>query len=83
MQIGEQDQLWEEPHIPEVAELQGGLAGDPDERVPPLLAPPGEGGSHHTDVRAAQAAMGGVLWSLGLEQDTPLVGTEPSAQVFG
>ena len=51
VQIGEQDQLWEEPHIPEVAELQGGLAGDPDERVPPLLAPPGEGGSHHAEVR--------------------------------
>ena len=67
------------PRIPEVAELQGGLVGDADERVPLLLAPPGEGGSYHAEVRAAQAAAGGALWSLGLEPDTPRVGTEPSA----
>ena len=50
MQIGEQDQLWEEPSIPEVAEFQGGLVGDADERVPLLLMPPGEGGSHHAEL---------------------------------
>ena len=71
------------PRVPEVAELQGGLVGDADERVPLLLAPPGEGGSHHAEVRAAQTAAGGVLRSLGLEQNTPRVGAEPSAQVFG
>ena len=70
-------------NIKEVAGLQGGLVGDADECVPLLLAPPGEGGSQHAEVRAAQAATGGVLWSLGFEPDTPRVGTEPSAQVFG
>ena len=55
------------PRVPEVAKLQG----DADERVPLLLAPPGEGGSYHAEVRAAQAAAGGVLLSLGLEPDMP------------
>ena len=71
------------PRTPEVTELQGGLVGDTDERVPLLLAPPREGGSHHTEVSEAQTAEGGVLQSLGLEQDATRVGTEPSAQVFG
>ena len=53
--------------VPEVAELQGRLVGDADERVPLLLAPSGKSGSHHAEVREAQAAKGGVLWSLGLE----------------
>ena len=39
-----------------------------------------EGGSHHVEVLEAQTAEGGVLWSLGLEQDAPRVGSEPSAQ---
>ena len=71
------------PRVPEVAELQGGLVGDADERVPLLLAPPGEGGSHHAEVHEAQTAEGGVLQSLGLEQDSARVGSEPSAQIFG
>ena len=71
------------PLVPEVAELQGRLIGDANDCVPLLLAPPGEGGSHHAEVREAQATAGGVLWSLGLEPDTPRVRTEPSAQVFG
>ena len=33
-------------------------------------------------VLEAQTAEGGVLWSLGLEEDAPRVGCEPSAQVF-
>ena len=71
------------PRVPEVTELQGGLIGDADERVPLLLAPPGEGGPHHAEVREAQTAEGGVLRSLGLEQDSARVGSEPGAQVFG
>ena len=71
------------PPVSEVAELQGGLVGDADECVPLLLAPPGEGGPHHAEVREAQTAEGGVLRSLGLEQDSARVGSEPGAQVFG
>ena len=71
------------PCVPEVAELPGGLIGDAAEHVPLLLAPPREGGSPPAEVRAAQAATGGVLRSLGLESDTPRVGIEPGAQVFG
>ena len=71
------------PPVPEVAELQGGLVGDADECVPLLLAPPREGGPHHAEVHEAQTAEGGVRWSLGLEQDSAQVGSEPSAQVFG
>ena len=69
--------------VPEVAELQGGLVGDADERVPLLLAPPGEGGSHHAEVCEAQTAEDGVLRSLGLEKDSARMGGEPGAQVFG
>ena len=69
--------------VPEVAELQGRLVGDANEPVPLLLAPPGEGGSHHAEVCVAQTAAGRVLRSLGPEQDTPCVGSEPSAQVSG
>ena len=54
------------PRIPEVAELQGGLLGDADERVPLLLA----------QSRLLRAE------SLGLEQDEPRMGSEPIAQVF-
>ena len=35
------------PRGPEVSELQGGLVGDADERVPVLLAPPRAGGPHY------------------------------------
>ena len=69
--------------IPEVAELQGRLVRDADEQVSLLLAPPRESGLHHVEVCAAQTAEGGVLWSLGSEQNPPQVGVEPGAQVFG
>ena len=65
------------PLVPEFAELQDGLVGDADERVPLLLAPPREGGSHHVEVHEAQTAEGRVLWSLGPEQSTTRVGSEP------
>ena len=70
--------------FPEAPELQGGLVGDADECVPLLLAPPGEGGPHHAEVREAHALQheGGVLRSLGLEQDSARVGSEPGAQSF-
>ena len=48
-----------------------------------VLAPSGEGGSHHVEVREAQTTEGRVLRSPGLDQDTPSVGSEPGAQVFG
>ena len=67
--------------VPEVAELQGGLIGTPMSVCCYCLRRP-ESGSHHAEVRSAQAATGGVLWSLGLEPDTPRVGTEPVAQVL-
>ena len=38
-----------------------------------------ERASHHAEVREAQTAEGGVLRSLGPDQDTPPVGSEPSA----
>ena len=71
------------PRVSEVAKLQGGLVGDAGECVPLLLALPREGGSHHAEVSEAQTAEGGVLRSLGLEQDSARVGGEPGAQVFG
>ena len=63
------------PRVPEVAELQGGLVGDADEREPLLLAPPREGGSHHAEVREGGRS--------ALVLGTPRMGTEPGAQVFG